>query len=52
MKLTPIANGFGATVSGIDLKCADLEPIAGALERALDEHLLLVFPEAGLDNDD
>ena len=52
MKLEPIANGFGATVSGIDLKCADIESTASELERALDEHLLLVFHDADLDSEE
>lgn len=47
MQLTPIANGFGALVTGADLKHGDLAALANQVERALDEHLLLVF--RGLD---
>lgn len=52
MKLSPIANGFGVAVSGVDLKSANLDLMAGELERALDEHLLLVFHDADLDNEE
>jgi alpha-ketoglutarate-dependent 2,4-dichlorophenoxyacetate dioxygenase len=51
MKLDPIANGFGVAVSGVDLKSADLDSLAGALEHALDKHQLLVFREADLDSE-
>jgi alpha-ketoglutarate-dependent 2,4-dichlorophenoxyacetate dioxygenase len=52
VKLEPIVEGFGAVVSGVDLRRADIAAMAGAIEGALDEHLLLVFHDADLSTDE
>lgn len=52
MELTPIAGGFGAIVTGADLRHSDRAALAPKVERALDEHLLLVFRGEALNQDE
>jgi len=52
MKLSPIEDGFGARAAAADLAGSGLEQTARQIERALDEHLLLVFPRANLSQEE
>jgi alpha-ketoglutarate-dependent 2,4-dichlorophenoxyacetate dioxygenase len=52
MHLTPIANGFGGIVSQVELRGPDLEATVRQVERALDEHLLLVFRDTDLSREE
>jgi len=52
MKLSPIANGFGMIASEVELRGPGLAEKVRRIENALDEYLLLVFPETGLSHDD
>jgi alpha-ketoglutarate-dependent 2,4-dichlorophenoxyacetate dioxygenase len=48
MILTPVEGGFGMVASNVDLRGPGLESTVQQIERALDEHLLIVFRNAGL----
>ena len=52
MKLRPIEPGFGAVVSRAPLGGPRLESTVRALERALDEHLVLLFRDTALSRED
>jgi alpha-ketoglutarate-dependent 2,4-dichlorophenoxyacetate dioxygenase len=51
MKLSPIDNGFGMVVSGAQLQGPGIAATIRAIESALDDHLLLVFRDTGLDRE-
>jgi alpha-ketoglutarate-dependent 2,4-dichlorophenoxyacetate dioxygenase len=51
VKLSPVENGFGMIASDVDLRGPKLAATADEIVRALDEHLLVVFPGAALDHD-
>ena len=48
MILSPVEGGFGMVASDVELRGPGLEATVKQIERALDEHLLLVFRDAGL----
>ena len=52
MEIIPHANGFGAVVTGVPFEGGGLETAVCELERALDDHLLLVFREVCLSQED
>jgi alpha-ketoglutarate-dependent 2,4-dichlorophenoxyacetate dioxygenase len=52
MDLSPITGGFGAVATGANLKRGNLSVIACEVEKALDEHLLLVFRGEDLSQED
>jgi len=52
MRLTPVENGFGVSVSEAPLRGAGLAGTAKAIEQALDEHLLVVIPGADFTQDE
>lgn len=51
-QFTPLGPYIGARVDGIDLSAPVDDEIAGMLEKALIEHLVLVFPDQSLSEDD
>lgn len=51
MEFSPIEGGFGVVVTGARLARPDLAETAKEIERALDEHLLLLFRDSGLDQE-
>jgi alpha-ketoglutarate-dependent 2,4-dichlorophenoxyacetate dioxygenase len=52
MKLSPIENRFGMVASDVSLRGPGLAATVREIERALDEHLLLVFRGQGLSHDE
>jgi alpha-ketoglutarate-dependent 2,4-dichlorophenoxyacetate dioxygenase len=51
IRITPIGRGFGAVVSGIDLRAGIDADLAEAIEDALARHGVLAFPGQPLDDD-